>query len=1078
MRKFQYFHWTIALAGCICWAAGVEQAIGQTKPPAAGNSPLPVGSLDRARAMFESGKYVEAEKLLAQVLAAIDAGQLPQTEMGRCVSPLADIYRAWGHYDDALKMALRYRQFIGSLKGLDPAEHDRQLVQNTCNLADIYTALGQPADAEKYLKDDLGAMENRGDTNPLPTLKLAVRFAQLADDENQADEAKTRWSHTVQLGEAALEKFKAGKLPAAQLPDGVAALAAAYVATGQNDQAIAIYRRLLQTQKNRQLVEPAIKTSKALGSLCAEEGKFDEATQVFQDAIAAQHKLAPNTAVEAELLARLAMVLNAQGLQTEAQKQFDSAAAIYLKVLAQLETATDSVAGMMTVLNQLQLIQQQAGHYPEAIAACRKLLELRQKMLGDEHPLTVAAKSDLGALYGACEYYDLALPRLTEALNYWKNRKPAAPLQLARALNDLAVVQQGAGSLNEARQLLEEALRQRQQFLPPDDPRLAHTYANLASVCLAKGDYSRAVVLLDQAIDIFRKSGPANQQALVSALLNQSMVFQSQGQLTKAIDYCRQALVVFQAAFGQDAPGAIDPCNKLSALCVALNQLPEAAEFSRRAWQLCEHNHLQNEPIAGTTLYQQAIVKFSQNRLDDAHRDFQAALEIQKTAKAKSQIPRTLNYLARIASLRGNTQAAEPLYRTALDLQGTAFTRPTTFYISSCNLAEILHGRGKTDEAVKLVQRALDAIETPRAEVTGGEREQAGFFEQYKKAFDLLVAWNLEQGNVDAAFAAAERGRNRTFLDQLSRAGIDLRDTLDLRDPLVGPKNQKLLEHERTLRAAFATLQAQAGTLTDAAAAKNDTAVKKLNELTKQLESAQQEYAQVLAAIRSASSYRDQFAENSKLHSLANMRSELEKLHSVMLFYYVGASGSYLLVIDPSSEKADVVPLVMPGALADSLNVPAGPIGRQTLVKLVNQFLVDVRDRAGGRGLSGIITTQEGVMAAEKGTQLADVILPRDVRSAIEKLAPRCVMIVPDGALDELSFEALLLENSPAPKYLLDVFPPIAYAPSANIFMNLLKRPAPSATATAGLTVGNPKYPQLAAGGKQQAAGGERQATR
>src|SRR5262249_52232244 len=152
--------------------------------------------------------------------------------------------------------------------------------------------------------------------------------------------------------------------------------------------------------------------------------------------------------------------------------------------------------------------------------------------------------------------------------------------------------------------------------------------------------------------------------------------------------------------------------------------------------------------------------------------------------------------------------------------------------------------------------------------------------------------------------------------------------------------------------------------------------------------------------------------------------------------------------IDPADEKSAIVPLVMPAELADSMQIKAGPIGRAAMANLVAQFLSDVRDREGGRGLAGIVHSPRGIIEADHGTMLANVLVPRNVRSKVEKRTPGCVVIVPDGALNELSFEALLLESKPQPKYLLDVFPPIAYAPSANILLNLASRSAPDTKAT------------------------------
>ena len=45
--------------------------------------------------------------------------------------------------------------------------------------------------------------------------------------------------------------------------------------------------------------------------------------------------------------------------------------------------------------------------------------------------------------------------------------------------------------------------------------------------------------------------------------------------------------------------------------------------------------------------------------------------------------------------------------------------------------------------------------------------------------------------------------------------------------------------------------------------------------------------------------------------------------------------------------------------------------------------------------------------------------------------------IVPDGPLATLPFEALVAQGGDEPRYLLDVGPPIHYAPSATILLKL-----------------------------------------
>ena len=183
--------------------------------------------------------------------------------------------------------------------------------------------------------------------------------------------------------------------------------------------------------------------------------------------------------------------------------------------------------------------------------------------------------------------------------------------------------------------------------------------------------------------------------------------------------------------------------------------------------------------------------------------------------------------------------------------------------------------------------------------------------------------------------------------------------------------------------------------------------------------------------------------------------------HGLMLFYYLGSKECHLLVIGGPDKPVEVVPLVIPEPLSAGLHIKAGPLTRPIAVQIVSQYLADLRDRGGGRGLSGIVHSKEGVREAEQGTQLAEVLLPHAVRKRIDERKPQEITIVPDGALHQLPFEALLLEGGDTPRYLLDVFPPIAYAPSATILLNLKARPAADPkTAATLLTAANPHYPE------------------
>jgi CHAT domain-containing protein len=98
------------------------------------------------------------------------------------------------------------------------------------------------------------------------------------------------------------------------------------------------------------------------------------------------------------------------------------------------------------------------------------------------------------------------------------------------------------------------------------------------------------------------------------------------------------------------------------------------------------------------------------------------------------------------------------------------------------------------------------------------------------------------------------------------------------------------------------------------------------------------------------------------------------------------------------------------------------------------------------RGLAGTVATIKGEPITPNAlTIVGDTLLPTAVREAVARRRPKAIVIVPDGALHQLPFEALLLTAGPEAKYVLDEWPALTYAPSATVLARLTDRLPPDA---------------------------------
>jgi len=201
----------------------------------------------------------------------------------------------------------------------------------------------------------------------------------------------------------------------------------------------------------------------------------------------------------------------------------------------------------------------------------------------------------------------------------------------------------------------------------------------------------------------------------------------------------------------------------------------------------------------------------------------------------------------------------------------------------------------------------------------------------------------------------------------------------------------------------------------------------------------------------------------------------------VMLYYAIGSEHGFVFVISGDG-AARALPLEVDQALAEQLGIEAGPLTADRLTKVLTARDIDVVQQLG--------KPQSATAVAERLQQLWKLLVPEAEQKAIATGAYERLYVVADAGLVGLPFETLIVEQGEFPKYVLDVGPPISYAPSAAVLVNLAATPAVKPGAREPLlTVADPAYgrtstagssrgrstPQLTAGSRYGSAGGELQ---
>ena len=1071
------------VAGTVAWSAESQQQL-----------------LQRADALKKAGQWAQAADVLEGLLESPQAAlEKNRPAKNRALLLAAEVARQLGRHDDSLRFLGEYRRWIDQ----QPTDEFHLQVRReiAMQLAESYLSTGNLSESAATLEDLLKG--RLGTVAQLPRLQATILLASVNSLRNRDDEMRRAWSDAAKLAEDLLNSK-----PPLDGPDRLICATrwiCAREALGETEVAD---RRLDEelAEADRQALSPVMRWEAVYYLFSRARQRQDVSRAESHLKRAVREPLAKaNALLAADLHGMLAELQREQGQAAAAQATLREAAKLYEAVVAKLEArekAVDvgkangnsaSLVYLLSSLKRLRLLYQQTGELSEALRVATRFEELVKQQRGADDIVVVQARAARGQLLAAVGNYEAARPILKEEVEYWRRAK-VEPLKLAHALNDWAAVERGVGNLSAAVEGFREALALREKHLAPDDPDLATSYRNLASVSVSLGQFAQAVELFQRVLEQCRLRGSRADQLRSSVLLEMAIAFKSQGQYPKAAALCRESLALQEALFGEEHFGTVAHHNALSALARLYRNFDDAQRHAESAWRLCQSHHREEHDQAAEAQQNLGVIASMTGRLADAEAHWRQALKIQTANGQQAQAAWTLNRLGLLAFRQHKIEAARDCFEEALKRQADAAARPQERYSTLCNLAFIRHEQKDNSGALALLREAIELTEAPRAATVGAERERADFLARFASAFDMLFDWNLAEGNIGESFATAERSHSRTFLDQLRLAGVDIRQTL------TGDAGQELVKREAQLRSRVQVLRSELQSLTGKA-----TSSGRIAELHRQVNAAQKDFTQAWIDIRNASPvYRQLLAQRESLLTLSEIQSRCLRSNELMLFYQFGSRGSHLLVIGDATQPVEHFELQLPEkavvTLAQQLRnrptanddrsstergsvgitvsakgddvgddesaaaIVAGPLTRRRIASLVAWYLSEIRQRRvhgdSTRGPVGTVQSDKGSEFGSPHTILAEALLPTAVRELIRRRNPSGLIVIPDGALHQLPFEALLLREAPRPQFVLDEFPPISYAPSANILANLRGRESGSRDEQGTLlTVGNPTYP-------------------
>jgi CHAT domain-containing protein/Tfp pilus assembly protein PilF len=435
-------------------------------------------------------------------------------------------------------------------------------------------------------------------------------------------------------------------------------------------------------------------------------GERDKAIPLAEKVVAIAEKVLPPNHPELALsLNNLAGLYQFQGRLKEAEPLFQRS----LKIA---ETTPPPNHFQLLVLNLdgLAGLYKLQGRLKEAEPLLQRALKILETALPPNHPDLAESLISLASLYQNQGRLKEAEPLLQRALKIQETALPPNHPDLEMGLTTLGLVYQDQGRLKEAEPLFQRVLRIRETTLSPTDVLWIPGLNNLAGLYQAQGRLKEAEPLYQRALKIAETTVSPTHPTFITILSNVAELYKAQGRLREAESLLQRALKIAETTLSPTHPTLAATLNNLSGLYQDQGRLKEAEPLLQRVLKIREATQPPDYSNLALSLNNLGELYRQQGQLKKAEPLLQRALKIQEATLPLNHpgLPHILNNLAALYQDQGRSSEATSLFQRALKIrEATLPPNHPDLAIASNNLATLYQDQGRSSEATSLFQRAL-----------------------------------------------------------------------------------------------------------------------------------------------------------------------------------------------------------------------------------------------------------------------------------------------------------------------------------------------------------------------------------
>lgn len=249
------------------------------------------------------------------------------------------------------------------------------------------------------------------------------------------------------------------------------------------------------------------------------------------------------------------------------------------------------------ILDDLGKICNSLGNYHLSLEYEKKAVEIREKVLGKEHPDTAMSYNNIGLIFGDLGRYEEALEWAKKALEIREKVLGKEHLDTAMSYNNIGASLEKLGRYKEALEWLKKSLEISEKVLGKEHPNTAVGYNNIGMILGDLNQHKEALERVKKASEIREKALGKEHPKTATSYNNIGVILRDSGRPLEALEWAKKALVIREKVLEKEHSDIAMSNNNIGLCLGDLGRHEEALEHFQKAIQISCKAYKDKNPI-------------------------------------------------------------------------------------------------------------------------------------------------------------------------------------------------------------------------------------------------------------------------------------------------------------------------------------------------------------------------------------------------------------------------------------------------------------------------------------------------